>query len=187
MSNDNVLSEKERSLIAVGASVAAGCQPCAAHLIKAADAAGACNRGISLAIETAIAGRDSATELMHEWAKQCQGSQPEIDPEFRAQKRLIVELTAVATAVAVNSVPDLTRHLAAAQECGASDGQIRSAIEIARYIKRVAEEKVEVLTSKLAAVVPPAMAPSAGSGCQSSEPVQAREAAVETRTDCGCH
>jgi AhpD family alkylhydroperoxidase len=175
MPNNNVLTEKERELIAVGASVAAGCQPCTTYHVKAANAAGACDRGIALAIETAIAGRNRATEIMDEWAKRCQGSQPELDAEFRAQKRPISELTAVATAVAVNSVPDLKTHLAAAKESGASDEQIRSAIEIARQIKRVAGEKIEAAITR-----------SAETGCCGSAPAQDREAPAEGRTGCGC-
>ncbi len=32
---------------------------------------------------------------MDEWAERCQGAKPEIDPEFRAQKHLIAELTSI--------------------------------------------------------------------------------------------
>jgi AhpD family alkylhydroperoxidase len=183
--NDNVLTEKERALIALGASVAAGCQPCTAHHVKAARAAGACDRSVSLAVETALAGRNSATSALDEWAQRCQGARPEIDAEFRAQKRLIAELTAIATAVAVNSTPDLQRHLTAALEGGAKPDQIQAAIEIARRVKRTAEEKIEAVTSNLAGSVQPATTALAGTGCCGADPADS-EVAVGTRTDCGC-
>jgi len=185
MPNDKVLTEKERVLIALGASVAAGCQPCTAHHVKAARAAGACDRSVSLAVETALAGRNGATSAMDEWAQRCQGARPEIDAEFRAQKRLIAVLTSIATAVAVNSVPDLQRHLTAAMERGVRPDQIQAAIEIARRVKRTAEEKIEAVTSNLAVRVQPATPAPAGTGCCGADPA-ASEVAAGARTDCGC-
>jgi AhpD family alkylhydroperoxidase len=186
MQNDNPLSAKERSLIAVGASVASGCQPCTAYHMEAAGAEGACSRSISLAVEAALAGRHGATRAMDEWARRCQGPRPVIDAEFRAQKRLIVELASVATAVAVNSVQDLKTHLAAALEGGANPGQIQSAIEIARQVKRAAEEQIEAITSKLAGNAAPAATASAGTGCCGSDSVHAQEVVGGNRTGCGC-
>ncbi len=130
-----MLSENERALIALGASVAAVCQPCTAYHVKAARAGGACDRSGSLAIQTALAGRDSATRGIDEWAERCQQGRPEIDAEFQDQKRLIAELASVATAVTVNSVPDLRKHRTAARESGARPEQIQPAIDIARRVK----------------------------------------------------
>jgi AhpD family alkylhydroperoxidase len=87
MPNEIELNQKEQSLIAIGVSVAAGCQPCTAYHVKAARTAGACDRSIALAVETALAGRKSATVAMDERAERCQGARPEIDAEFWAQKR----------------------------------------------------------------------------------------------------
>jgi len=86
MPNEIELNQKEQSLIAIGASVAAGCQPCTAYHVKAARTAGACERSIALAVETALTGRTSATAGMGEWAARCQGAKPEIDAEFRCNR-----------------------------------------------------------------------------------------------------
>src|SRR3974390_2418056 len=48
MPYENVLSEKEQDLIAVGASVAAGCQPSAAYHVPPRNVC-ACDRSIALA------------------------------------------------------------------------------------------------------------------------------------------
>jgi hypothetical protein len=79
---------------------------------------------------------------MDEWAAQCQGVRPQLDSGFRADKRLIAELTAVAAAFAVNSVGDLRAHLEAACEYGATPEQIRSTIAMAGMIKKVAGEQL---------------------------------------------
>jgi AhpD family alkylhydroperoxidase len=186
MPNHNPLTDRERALVALGASVAAGCEPCTAYHVKAARGAGACDRSVALAVATALAGRNGATRIMGEWAERCQGSQPELDAEFLDQKRLITYLTSIATAVAVNSAPDLQRHLAAAGESGARLEQIQSAIEIARQVKRTAEDKIEAITSRLAADAQPATARSTGSGCCGADPVDKPQATAGMRTDCGC-
>ena len=165
-----MLTEKEKELIAVGASVAAGCQPCTEYHVKTARTAGACDRSVTLAVETALAVRESATRTMDEWAGKCQGVQPPLDSAFRVEKRLVAELTAVAAAFAVNSVPDLRARLEAACACGATPEQIRSAIAIAGMIKKVAEEKLAALLGELsgdAGSCCAAPAPPAGCGCGS--------------------
>ena len=83
-----MLTEKEKELIAIGASVAAGCQPCTEYHVKSARSAGACDRSLTLAVETALGVRDSATRAMDEWAGQCQGVRPQLDDGFRAAQLL---------------------------------------------------------------------------------------------------
>lgn len=153
--------------------------------MKAARTAGACDRSIALAVETALAGRKSATVAMDEWAERCQGVRPEIDAEFRAQKRLITELTSIAAAVAVNSVPDLQKHFTAAQGIGARVGQIHVAIEIARKIKRTAEEKIDTITDRIEKDAQPAAA-TVGPGCCGSRQANLPEVTAGARPDCGC-
>lgn len=185
MTNDNLLSEKERALIGIGASVAAGCQPCTTYHVKAARTAGACDRSVALAVETALIGRKSSTAAMDEWAGRCQDQRPEVDDEFRAQKRLIAELTAIATAVAVNSVPELQEHLTAARDAGARGEQIRVAIEIARKIKGVAAEKIDAIADRIEEDARPTTATVQSTCCGSTESSRP-EATVAARTDCGC-
>lgn len=178
---NEVLSEKERALISLAASVGSGCRPCTEHSVKAVRDAGACERGVRLAVETALAGRASATATMAEWAEGCQGSRPDVDPEFRGGKRLLAELMSIATAVAVNSAPDLEAHLATAQQNGATTGQIRSAIAIARHIQRVAQEKIEAITNRLEERVSSNATP-----CCGPEPAESPKAATGTTAGCGC-
>lgn len=166
-----MLTEKEKELIAIGASVAAGCQPCTQYRVKTARTAGACDRSLTLAVETALAVRQSATSTMDDWAGQCQGARPPVDSAFREEKRRIAELTAVAAAFAVNSVPDLRARLEAARQCGATQEQFRVAIAIAGMVKKAAEEKVTAFLGELsgdAGSCCAAPAQPAGCGCGSS-------------------
>ncbi len=145
MSINDAFAIKEKELIGLGASVAAGCVPCTEYHVRSARLAGACDRGIHLAIETALDVRRCATSAMDKWAERCQGSRPELDPEFRAGRKLTQELVSITAAVCVNSVAGLTIHLASARQLGATAEQIRSAIAIARSIKRTAEQKLDAV------------------------------------------
>ncbi len=167
MNNDDVLTAKEQALISVSASIAAGCQPCTAYHVNAAHSAGACDRSVTLAIETAVSVRESATRAMSDWARRCQSARPEVGASFRDQKRLVAALAAVAAAVAVNSVPDLKKQLEAARGAGASPEQIHAAVAIAGAIQRTAAQKVaEALAEDCCAEQPAEVARPAGCGCR---------------------
>ncbi len=63
-----VLDEKTRELIAVGASITAHCEPCLAHHVKKASAAGACEKSIAEAVEVGKAVRTGANAAMDRYA-----------------------------------------------------------------------------------------------------------------------
>ena len=166
-----MLTEKEKEIIAIGASVAAGCRPCTEHHIKTARAAGVCDRSLTLAVETGLVVRESATRAMDEWAAHCQGARAQVDSGFREEKRRFAELTAVAAAFAVNSVPDLKARLEAARECGATLEEIRFTIAMAGIIRKTSEEKLADFIGELAGSAGSccaAPAQPAGCGCGSS-------------------
>ncbi len=170
----NVLTPKERALISLSASVAAGCLPCTEYHTKSVREAGACERSLTLAVETALAVRAGATKIVDEWAATCQGTRQTPDAEFVTQKRLVAELAAVAAAVAVNSVPDLKVRMERAAQAGATPDQIRAAIGIARSIKKTAEQKIADMLGD---------AVTAGESCCAPKPEP--PASVRTR-GCSC-
>ncbi len=172
--NENPLTAKEHELISLSASVAAGCRPCTEHHTKAVREAGACERSLTLAVETALAVRASATRAMDDWAAACQGPRQTPDAAFVAEKRLVAELAAVAAAVAVNSVPDLKAHLEGAAQAGATSEQIRATAGIAASIKKVAEQKITAALALAAGEADPCCAPKPGT------------AASKKVTGCGC-
>src|SRR5512141_1408164 len=109
MSN-HTLSEKEKALVGLGAAVAAGCRPCTQILIRAARAAGAGERGIRLAIESGLYAGTSAARAMEAFAESEQGSTPELDDGFRAEKEKITALILAGAGLAASSTELLTRY-----------------------------------------------------------------------------
>ncbi len=164
------MDAKTKVLIALGASVASGCQPCTEFHVKAAREAGACPRGIHVAVESALTSRQSATRGIDRWSERCQGARPQLDAAFRADKQLLSELISVASAICVQSVPDLVLHLAEARRLGATQEMLRATAAIARSIHSTAMEQIEAaLAGEIAssAVAPESVCGSAKScGCR---------------------
>ncbi len=155
MSKDAVLNPVEKEMIALGASVAAGCQPCTLHHIEASRAVAACDKGITLAVTVAADARRAAAEEMAAWATEQLGGTAELPGDWVAQRKLIRALISVAAAFAVNSVAGFQRHAEEAHHLGASDQQIQLAVNIARKISSVASEKVEAAAKQVLAAYEP--------------------------------
>ncbi len=188
-----MLSDKERELVSIGASIAAGCKPCTNFHLRAARIAGASNLEISRAVHNALAVRRHATEEMAQLASQHLGA-PISDAEGQ-ENPIIRELVSISAACAINSVADLEMHLAAAQTLGATKGQIISAIKIGEAVKRTAEGKVEEATGRALGAKP-----GEGESCcgpsedriteremKRSAPAPERSAIGDCGPTCGCH
>jgi alkylhydroperoxidase/carboxymuconolactone decarboxylase family protein YurZ len=145
MSSEPVIEPKIKLLIALGASVAAGCQPCTEFQVKAARESGTCDKGIQFALEAALAVRHAATRGIDRWSERCQGARPEVDAAFRADKQLLAELISVASAICVQSVPDLVLHLAEGRRLGATPEMLRATVGIARSVHNTAIEQIEAV------------------------------------------
>ena len=165
------LPAKQKHLIGVGASIAAGCQPCTLSFVAAAREAGACERGVRFAVESGLAGRDRATAGMSAFASEELGS-PELDAAFRAERALLDALIGVAAAIAGNVASLVKPAVDGARKLGATNEQIELAAVIARKAKRGAEHEADTaLTEALAgkgeeACCPkPSAEPVSGCGC----------------------
>jgi len=155
MSEDAILNTKEKEMIALGASIAAGCQPCTIHHIEAARTAGVCEKGTTLAVTAGAEVRRAATEAMAAWGIEQLGGTVELPDDWLTQQKLIRALVSVAAAFAVNSVTEFHRLADEAHHLGASDQQIQVAISIARKIKGVVSEKMEAAAQRLLAEYEP--------------------------------
>ncbi len=155
MSKNAVLQTIEKEIIALGASVGAGCQPCTAHHIEAARAAGACEKRVTLAVTAAADVRRPAAEEMKAWGIGQIGGAAELPDDWLAQRRLIRSLVSAAAAFAMNSVPEFRRCAEEAHHHGATDQQIQVAVTIARKIKGGAAEKIEAVAQQLLAEYQP--------------------------------
>ncbi len=188
-----MFSDKDRELISIGASLAAGCQPCARFHLRAALIAGASGAEIDRAVNDALGVSRHATEQMAELARQYLG---DVHPDTTSQGNpLLRELVSISAACAVNSIPDFETHLAAAREHGATKGQILSAIKIASAVKGTAERKVEEATRRTLGGRPiEGESCCQPSGDQFSERAMKRSAPAPERSGsgdcgptCGCH
>ncbi|MBZ5582654.1 MAG: hypothetical protein LAQ30_10720, partial [Acidobacteriia bacterium] len=103
------------------------------------------NKASSFAVEAALAVRHAATRVIDRWSERCQGARPELDAAFRANKQLLAELISVASAICVQSVPDLVLHLAEACRLGATPEMLRATVGIARSVHSAAMEQIEAV------------------------------------------
>ncbi len=153
MSTNGILTRKEKELVAVGASIATGCQPCAAHHFKAVREAGATEAEIRQAVDDALCVRNSATKIMTGLAEKHLGNEPPAEGSCCSSKPLIGELVSIGAALAVNCATNLETHLQKSRTVGATDRQIQAALGVARVVKKVAEQKVEAVMDKASAKV----------------------------------
>ncbi len=188
-----MLNDKDRELISIGASLAAGCQPCARFHLRAAQIAGASDAEINEAVNDALGVSRQATEQMAELARQYMGASR---PDATGQANPVLrELVSISAASAINSISELEAHLAAARALGATKGQILSAIKIASAVKGAAEGKVAEATGRALGAKPV----ESWSYCPPSEdriiqrpmkraaPAPERYGTGDCGPTCGCH
>ncbi len=190
------LNFKEKELVAVGASVAAGCKPCTNYHFKKVQEAGAFDEEIKQAISDATSMRDSAKRIMEAHALKHLGIVEDVDENDGSENTTrIKELVSVASAFAVNCTSNLEKHIALAQNVGISDSEIKSVLELALFIKGKASSHVDRIAERIGNEVYPVEKAEDRGGCyrDDSEPATARSnkesvavtAAVEA-DDCGC-
>jgi alkylhydroperoxidase/carboxymuconolactone decarboxylase family protein YurZ len=176
------LSVKEEALAGLAASVAAGCRPCARRWLSAARSAGACERGLRLAIETGLSVRSDATREMADFAAALQADPPELDQAFRSERARLVEVLACGAALALNSSEGLERHIGAARSHGASHAQIGASLAIAHAVRNAAGDEAANVVQRAGVDVAPRLSgkwcceslrvadPAPPCGCQGERP-----------------
>ena len=150
MSTTDKLTQKEKELVAVAASIASGCLPCTVHHTKAVREAEASEAEVLGAIRIALDVRDNATEMMAEAAHGNLTYEYPGKAQSGSMDHPIVELVAIGAALACNSVAGLEYYLTAAKRAGASTRQIQTAMGIARAIRKEAAEKADITIGRLA-------------------------------------
>ena len=141
------LPTKQKHLIGVGAAIAAGCQPCTSSFVAAAHATGACDRGVRVAIEAGLKAREAAGSSIVAFSDEA-FAKPEVDADFRAERRQLEALIGVAAALASNTAPLLDARVRAARDLGATDEQIRLAGHIGVTARRGAEKEADAALAR---------------------------------------
>jgi AhpD family alkylhydroperoxidase len=144
------LREQDQELIAIGASIAAGCRPCTQFHVRAATAAGAGKAEIRRAIDQALEARRSASDHMARLAERLLVEIPKADPDAEREPAFLAELVATSAALAVNCGPDLAAHVSRARDRGATEERIRGAFEIARMVRAMAAKRAETAARRSA-------------------------------------
>jgi AhpD family alkylhydroperoxidase len=161
---------KERELVAVSASVAAGCKPCTDYHFKAAREAKLGEDEIRQAINDAMSVRQNALEVMKLYGLHRLGDVVDAPDDNGGESTRTKELVAVAAAFAVNCTTNLERHLGTAKTLGITDDEIGEVTKLARFIKGKAASHVEKMVAleeagEQIANTAPAPEATAGEGC----------------------
>jgi AhpD family alkylhydroperoxidase len=131
------LPDKERELVAIGAAIGAGCQPCTQYHVGVALKAGLTKDEVSRAIDEAQVVRHEGGVAVSNVGRRMlgvEGEQVERPSEPSEREQALVYIGA---AVGCNAGGLLTGYMATAGErLGLSLEELRSAVEIAELVKQ---------------------------------------------------
>ena len=146
------LEQKDKELVAIGASIGALCRPCIEHHIPAGRDAGLTERELARAVEVAQATHRIATELLFRLSDELLRSTdaPTGVPAPAEPSSRLDELAALGASIGANCHPLLEQHVAGALQRGLTAGQVRSAIKMAEFVQQHA---AEVTAGKAAAAI----------------------------------
>ena len=125
------LGSQQKELVAVGASVGAGCQPCVSHHLQAGTEAGLEDEQLLAAVVSAERVSAEAAVRMGDHVRGTLG--PEVTPALLS--RVEETLAALGAALGANDKTNIERQLTAAAELGVSREQLHEAIETARVVQ----------------------------------------------------
>lgn len=174
------LSSEQNELVAVGASVGAGCQPCVSHHLKAGGKAGLDGEQLIAAVTSAERVTAEAAVAMGDHAR------AKLDPSATVPamlSRLEEALASLGAALGANDITNIERHLRAAAELGASRAQLQQAIETAHTVQENAARIHLREAERLLDAVAPAVAendPESGEGCGCRPGDRTERAGAET-------
>ncbi len=138
------ITPKEKELVAIGISVAAGCKPCTDHHIAVARKARATDKEMKQAVEDSLLIRRGAADIMeaHALDRLHEEREPIVIGSLGSPNR-IEALVSVGAAFAVNCTSSLEHSLAAAEAAGVTEHDMMQVVKLAAFIKHKAALHVE--------------------------------------------
>jgi AhpD family alkylhydroperoxidase len=145
------LSQKERELASIGASVASGCERCVEVHVRDARKEGASDDEIAASMTRALEVRESAARVMQRHTLNVLGrrlfgaasKEPDAGGEECAATgeppKRIDALVSIAASHAVNCPGVLEKHAEAALELGVTEREIQSVLRLSKFIKGKAD------------------------------------------------
>lgn len=141
-----VMTDAERELVSVAASVAAGCELCTDVHVRDARRARASDDEIARSISVALDVREEATRVMERRGLKALGrrlfsgaEEEGPEPGSNEPSSRIEELMAVGAAYAANCESILERRRAAASSLGATEEELEAVVRLSKFIKGKAE------------------------------------------------
>ena len=132
------MPSREKELVAIAISVAAGCKPCTDHHVKVDE--------IRQAMVDAIDVRRRTADIRETYALAHLSDDPDVPSVVvSVEMPRVALLIRVGAAFAVNCVSSLEQYLTAAKDAGVSDDEISEIARLAVFIKKKAASHVEHL------------------------------------------
>ena len=131
-SQDQHLSAEQTELVAVGASVGAGCLPCVSHHLRAGMEAGLDGEQLLAAVASAERVSAEAAVAIGDHARAKLG--PDV-ASLALPSRLEESLASLGAALGANDATNIERQLRTAADLGASRSQLQQAIDTAHNVQ----------------------------------------------------
>ena len=131
-SQEQNLNAEQKELVAVGASVGAGCKPCVSHHLKAGAQAGLEGEQLLAAVVSAERVGAEAAVAIGDHVRSKLG--PDVS-SLALLSRLEEALASLGAALGANDATNIERQLRAAADLGASRSQLQQAIETAHTVQ----------------------------------------------------
>jgi AhpD family alkylhydroperoxidase len=129
---DQKLSDEQRELVAIGASIGAGCQPCVTYHLKAGAKAGvSAERLLAGVVNSELAAAEAAERLSDH-------ARAQLGREVREPKvtvALDVALASLGGALGASDLANVERQLFTCLQFGITQSQLREAIELGRAVQ----------------------------------------------------
>lgn len=144
------LTRAEQELVAIGASVGAGCHPCLNYHMAEGERAGIQREALFQAVADAECVKRSAYNEQAVFARELLGEKAEMPAACCEDTNVPKELVSLGAAVGANSVAQFQKHADQAGNLGIESERIALAVEAARKVQARAAE----ITSTEAAQTP---------------------------------
>ena len=139
-----VLTQKEKELIAVGAAVSGGCVKCSNYHFKQAIEQGASKDEVHQAVMAATTVIESSVEILQRTAYSLMNIERQaVTVRDIETSEPLTALIKLASAVAANNVANVKRYIGIADELGSSSSEINLTIRLARVIQKRAGKFVD--------------------------------------------
>jgi AhpD family alkylhydroperoxidase len=133
-----VLTNSERELVAIGAAIGAGCQPCLKYHLGAATRAGLSQAALLQALADGERVKRSQYDLLSALGRELLEGQADAgpSPDSSTGTDPAVELVSIGAAIGANSLPNVRRHITAARMIGLSPAQVAIAAKVAQAVQK---------------------------------------------------